>query len=672
MDYYKIKSDLEQNIKDHEEANLAYRIGMPIMSDAQYDDLEDEIKELQNKLSEINPGDDSLDYDTSSVGIVVSDDDDRKGKLPIPMASMEKVKTYEEILSWVNGLNLPKVSLFVLSPKYDGAALCVDEEFDKAWTRGDGKEGQRSHEHFKMVGEAFSKPVGIYTFGELIIPRKAFEDNYSYDAFERRVEEGDDVDYIFGNNAGFANGRNLISGKLNDKTPHEDILPKANYMRFGMQYKGESTPITKQDQLTRLNKMNAVDVPFRVVTAEEMTEELLTDLFYEWSEGYELDGVIIDVDDPLEVQRIGRNRVGNPEYARAYKNPDFAEKKTTKVVNVEWKLSKQGLLKPRVEIVPVVLNGATVTYVTGNNARFIVNMGIAVGEEVEVVRSGMVIPKIVSVGGVKVPEANDKTAIKEAAEQRSHVDVNLPTHCYSCGEDYGWTEGKVDLICENADCPEQQIERVIAFFDVLAVDNMGEGNVKAFFEAGYDTVAKILDMSIEDMSEVDRFGKKKASLIHRSIKAGVNDVYLEKLQHSTGYFKGLGSKKLALVEGMENSSIDEIAQVQGFAKKSAKAYLDGYPKYLEFVKDLPVTIAEKAQPTSDKFKDENVVFSGIRNKDWEIYVVDGGGAVKSGVSKNTTLLVMKETGTGSSKEVKAQGLGVKIINGEEFEALLNG
>ena len=401
---------------------------------------------------------------------------------------------------------------------------------------------------------------------------------------------------------------------------------------------------------------------------EDLTDEFLSELFYKWNEEFELDGVIIDVNDPDEVERLGRDTKGNPHFARAYKHPLFCDILETKITEIEWNLSKQGLLKPVVHIEPIKLNGATTRRVTGNNARFIVNMGIAVGETVKVMRSGMVIPKIIEVGGVVVPDADDKKAIKEAAKLRAHIDVNLPTHCYSCGEEYVWNENKVDLCCVNPDCPEQQLERVIAFFDVMGVDNMGAGNVTAFFDAGYDTIRKILNMTQDDMIAIDRFGKRKATSVFNSIQKGMNNVALPKVQHASGFFRGLGSRKLALVEGMENSSLDDLSKISGFAKKSAESYLLGLPKFNDFFAGLPIRLVVKKVPTSDKYKDQVIVFSGIRNSAWEEAIEDGSGKVGSSVSKKTTLLVVAELGSGTSKEVKADSLGIPVIDAKTFEA----
>jgi len=155
--------------------------------------------------------------------------------------------------------------------------------------------------------------------------------------------------------------------------------------------------------------------------------------------------------------------------------------------------------------------------------------------------------------------------------------------------------------------------------------------------------------------------------VYNSIEKGMYNVSLPKVQHASGFFRGLGSRKLALVEGMESSNIDDLAKVGGFAKKSAQSYLDGLPKFDNFFQGLPITLIVKKVPTSDKYKDQVIVFSGCRNQDWENSIEDGGGKIGSSVSKKTTLLVVGELGSGTSKEVKADSLGITVIDAKTFE-----
>jgi DNA ligase (NAD+) len=197
--------------------------------------------------------------------------------------------------------------------------------------------------------------------------------------------------------------------------------------------------------------------------------------------------------------------------------------------------------------------------------------------------------------------------------------------------------------------------------------------VKQVWDAGYKTVKDILGLSPEDFEKIERFGKRKSQIVHGSIQKAIKDVTLSKVQHATGIFKGLGSKKMALLEHFKTKpTMEEILSIEGFAEISAKSYIDGYDRFFEFLKELPITIQEKkeAEPVSSDMEGTTFVFTGVRRPDLESEIESRGGKIGSSVSKNTTHLIMKSIGSGSSKEKKAVELGVQIMTLEQLENLL--
>ena len=138
-------------------------------------------------------------------------------------------------------------------------------------------------------------------------------------------------------------------------------------------------------------------------------------------------------------------------------------------------------------------------------------------------------------------------------------------------------------------------------------------------------------------------------------------------------FSGLGAKKLALLEGFaDKPTIDQVMEIEGFAEISARTYVENYERFLTFVEGLPVTIEERAEVVlaGTDLVGKQFVFTGVRRKDLEEAIASRGGVIGGSVSKNTTYLVMKAKGSGSSKETKAISLGVKILTVEELEDLL--
>lgn len=592
------------------EANEAYRAGNPIMSDPEWD-------ELVEQLAKQDPSNELL----QEIGFI-AEDDERKEKLPFAMMSMNKCKTPEEIMKWIEKHSLEK-DVFIITPKLDGCSLCANELKHTAHTRGDGEYGQRSHEHFKAFNDS---PLNedIYTYGEVIMPRKRFEEKYA------ETEE---------------NPRNTVAGIMN-KDEVTEKTPDCDYVRYGIVSKNMSQFKTKKEILDYLNARQKNKVDYVLVHKEKLTAEYLKELFVLWSKRYELDGVIIEVDSLEKQEKIGRERNGNPVFARAYKG-DFEEVKETTVTGVTWQISKKGLLKPVIQVEPTRLDGATVTNVTGNNAKFMKENEIGIGTKFTLKRSGMVIPKIVDI-------------VKSTGFELPQI---------ACE----WNKNGVELVTTES-TTEQQIQFLTSFFKILEVDNVSEGVCKQLFDAGFDTVKKILSANQSDFEKIDRFGKRKAEIVYTEIHSKMKNVELSKLQHASGCFENLGSKKLVLLEHLENPSVSNIISIEGFSDISAKAYLDGLVEYKKFVQDLGdlVTVGKTKAvvATSSDMGEYVFVFTGVRRPDLEKEIETRGGKIASGVSKNMTHLVMKEKGSGSSKEQKATELGKEIITVEELEKML--
>ena len=594
-------------------ANEAYRIGKPIMSDKDYDQLVEELELL-------SPNDDVL----TKVGHVVADET-RKSKLPIEMASMNKIKSMNDINDWCRLKNITSHNFVIITPKYDGLSLCVNETTSEAWTRGDGTYGQKSNEHYSRIGNHLSKTSFSFTYGEVMMSKKTFLEKYSSD---------------------FANPRNLVAGLLNSKEA-TDALKDCDYIKYGA-IQSRNMFQSKKQILDELNSNQSVKVPYHICRISDITEELLINLFHEYSVDYEIDGLIIEINDLNTQITLGRETSSNnPIWARAFKHPSFEQSAETEIIGISWNISKQGYLKPTLHISPVKLDGVTVSNVTGNNARFVKDMGIGVGAKVIVKRSGMVIPIIADV-------------IETVEFQMPDVD------------NIDWNENGVELVTLT-ETDDQKLKKNISFFEILESDNVSEGVITQLWDAGYKTISDILNLTTSDLEKIDRFGKRKAKIVHESIQKSVTNVSLSKLQHATGIFKGLGSKKLLLLEDfVTKPTVDQIMSIEGFAEISAKSYVDSYDEFFNFVKDLPITISEKVEvvKTGNDLDGKQFVFTGVRRKDLEEVIVSRGGVIGGSVSKNTTYLVMKEKGSGSSKETKAISLGVTILTVEELEDLL--
>lgn len=601
-----------------EEANKAYRTGNAIMSDKDYDEMVD-------LLFSYDPENEFF----SKVGLEVIDET-RKSKLPIDMASMNKIKTIEDIQNWLRLKGISRNAEIVCTPKYDGLSLCHDEINTNTWTRGDGEYGQKSDEHYKLIQNHLSlkSDTFSYTYGEVIMPKQVFADKYSTE---------------------FANPRNLVAGLLNSKEVTEP-LKDLQFIKYGAIPNDGFYFKTKSDILDMLNSGQEVKVNYHVFEAEDITEDFLIELFRRWSTDYEIDGIILEVNDLALQESLGRETSSNnPCYARAFKHDSFEQRAEADVLGISWNISKHGLLKPVLHITPIKLDGVTVSNVTGNNAKFVKDMGLGIGAKVVVKRSGMVIPLIVEV--------------------LETVDFVMPV---VEGTEIDWNENGIELVTLS-ETDDQKLKQNVAFFEILEADNVSEGIITQLWDAGYQTIEDILNVSQNQLEKIDRFGKRKSQIVYNSIQKSIKDVQLSKLMHASGLFRGLGGKKLALLEHFTTKpTIDQVMEIEGFAEISAKVFVDNYDNFFTFVENLPIKIAEKVEATKvgTDLEGKSFVYTGVRDKESEEIILSRGGKIGGSVSKTTTHLVMKTKGSNSAKELKAISLGVKILTLEELLSIL--
>ena len=456
------------------EANKAYRLGTPIISDNKYDQLIEE-------LSVLSPDDELL----TKVGISV--DDSRKSRLPIEMASMNKIKSMEDLYDWCRLKRISKNEEIIITPKFDGISLCVNELTNEAYTRGDGEFGQKSDEHYKLLNNKL-KDAAIdckksekyfaykeFSYGEVMMSKSMFLSKYT----------------------GFANPRNLVGGLMNSKEV-SPYLKDCDYIKYGFLSLSDDTTVdnpfdTKSELISFLNKNQEIKVNSYLCKISELTEELLIDLFHKWSTEYEIDGVIIEINDLKLQEKLGRETSSNnPVWARAFKHPSFVQSAETEIIGITWNISKQGYLKPVAHVNPIKLDGVTVSNVTLNNANWVRDLGLGVGAIVRIVRSGMVIPLITDV-------------IKP-------VDFVMPDI-----PNIGWNENGVELITLT-ETDEQKLKKIIAFFEILEAKNVSEGVITQLWDAGYTTIKDILKLTTSDLEKIDRFGKRKSSIVYNSIQ----------------------------------------------------------------------------------------------------------------------------------------------------------
>ena len=598
----------------------------PILTDTLYDIIREYTLEKYPKNEAANEGHTKCEVDVSKT----------KVKLPYELWSMDKIKpTTDALDKWLKtykGQN-------VLSAKLDGiSALYVNEgdKNPKLYTRGNGRYGQ---DITPLIPHLIRKDVtNVAVRGEIIIKKEIFKKKYA---------------------SKFSNPRNFVAGVVNKKTVDADVLNDLDFVPYEL----ISPELKPSEQLKYLDTLwTTPNTPKTVVyeVNHKISNEILSQLLLKWREDYEyeIDGVIVVND------KIYPRPTKNPEYAFAFKMVISDQVAEAKVVDVLWSASKDGYLKPRVQIEPVTLGGAKIEFATGFNAKFIVDNKIGIGAVVSIIRSGDVIPHIIS---VVIP-----------AEKPL-----LPSEAYK------WNDTHVDIILDNKEDNETVREKnITAFFKGIEVDGLGPGNVKKIISAGFNSIPKIIGMSKADFLTVPGFKEKTATKLYNGISFQTDKASLPELMTSSNIFgRGFGEKRFISILKMypeillstdeASKKVSEIIKVDGIAKKTAVQFVEKIPEFVEFMKTAKLTdkLCNNIDP-NDQNEDKShalygkkIVLSGFKDKKRIIEKLKAvGGENASSVTKQTFIVVVGDKDCDTDKANQAMIYEIPVLTKDEFEA----
>jgi len=558
-------------------------------------------------------------------------DHENRAELPVWLGSMNKFKPEDDkaIIKWIAS---NKATEYIIEDKLDGISclLIVKNGNIKIYTRGDGVVGADISylvEHLKNIPKKIKENVIVR--GELIMKNELFKKRYSNE---------------------YANPRNMVSGLIGSKTMKEGVK-YIEFIAYEMINPGKANK--PSEQLEYLEQIGFTTVWREIV--ENVNVESLMETIIRSKEisKYEIDGIIVQPNSSYQ-----RNTSGNPQYAFAFKMRLSDNLIRAKVLGVQWNVSKWGLLKPRVEIEPVQLGGVTISWASGFNAKFIAEKIIGPDAEIEITRSGDVIPYIVSV-------------VKKAKE------ADMPKISYI------WNETGVDIqTTEYQD--EMNVKRISSFFSDIGIKYLGEKNVQKIYESGHDTLLKIIMASKDDFQKVPGFGDKMAERSWNNIHNGLKDLSIPLALGASGVFGiGLGTKKITTLmtdfpellkasETMKNEDIlERIIKVEGFSHITAKKVVDNLEQAKQFILDMRqyATFNEVSVPQNQGgcLRDMKIVLSGFRDKKLEDAIVERGGKVTTTVSKQTSILVVASIDAEpSGKAAKAKEFGIEIVQLKDF------
>ena len=596
-------------------ANEAYRnTSKPIVSDEIYDLLEDRLKELDPENPFFNK--------IGAVPLL------NKVKLPFWMGSLDKIKDDAKVLDkWKATFD----GDVLISDKLDGNSALVHYKNGTAtlYSRGNGKIGQNiSHLIPFLKFPVVRENVAIR--GEIIISKKNW-------------------DIIHENHPEFSNARNLVAGILHSKTPDAQIAQYIEFISYELIESPES--LIPSDSMKYISDLGFKVVYNTILKPKDVNVQNLSDiLVYRRSvSDFEIDGIVV-YENKVHTLASGKN----PKYAFAFKSILTQTEAEVTVTNVEWNISKDGYYKPTVFFDTINLGGVNIQKATGFNAAFIEKNNIGEGAKIIIIRSGDVIPHILRVIKGTVAEFP-----KEAWE---------------------WNESHIDIRVKQKESMnvQQKLKILEHFAKTLDIKFVAKGVLTKLIEAGFDSIPKLFKITVEDLLKLDGFKKTSAEKIVKSLQ----DTYttatcIEMMTASNIFGHGFGSRKLSsIIDKIPQilhgkvPTLEEVKSVEGIGEISAKAFLEGLPKFFEFMRSIPMECKSESSSSSSNdadFKEMKVIFTGFRNKEWESLIEKHGGTVVTSISKNTTLVVAADPTETSSKLEKARTLGIKIISKSQFE-----
>jgi len=630
-------------------ASKKYYNDSPVLTDDEFDFLRDEVEKRDPKHPVL-----------SKIGAPLPKVTEiKKVNLPFHMGSMDKFKLSDtkKFTTWLTNHKGP----YTISDKLDGVSALYYWHENKAhlYKRGDEQIGSDISflipyiPSLNKLKEFKEKTLAIR--GELIISL----DNY--DAFTGDKTNHKDTTKTPSKDGPSSNPRSTVAGLTNKKTIDPNITKLIDFVAYE-----KITPREiHTDQLKTIDKYGFITVHHslqKTITFEKLIE-LLQDR--KKSGKYECDGIIITDNNLHNI-----NKTKNPEYAFAFK--ELPEKNTAecKVIEIEWNVSKDGYIKPTVLIEPVQLSGVTIKRATGFNAKFIKDNKIGPGSIIQIVRAGDVIPHIEKV-------------IKATGESMP----NFP---------YVWNETDVDIILDenknkNKDITrEHKVSELTYFVTHMNMKFLNEQTVGKLYDAGFDSIIKILSVTKQELLTLDNFKETMANKIYETIQNSIKDIDILIFAHASNIFgHNFGSRRLKkifeiypkVITWIKNKTkqeiVDAIKEIEGFEETLSSQFAENIVEFEKLINKLPSNIKSKVQEyknTVEIVEDKKIsgkifVFSDFRNKEWEAYIETHGGKISSSVSSKTDYLVTTkdaiDAGT-NSKVKKASELKVEIVNKDNF------
>jgi len=646
-------------------ALIAYHVeDAPIMEDAAYDILFDELLALEEEHPELA----MPDSPTRRVGGL--SDKFQKVQHLEPMGSLEKVTTEEGLRKWDDDvrkrLGTDEPVAYVLEPKIDGLAVNLTYEngvLVRGATRGDGIQGEDVSPNLRtikaiplrMKGEP---PAVIEVRGEVYLPLTGF----------RELNER-----LAGTNQKLApNPRNAAAGSLRQKNAAITGDRPLSIWVYGAGHREGVEFGTQFGMLEWLREHGLRTNPYaeRLESIDEVAAACV-----EWEKrrlelDYEIDGVVIKVDSLDQQRRLGVLH-SRPRWARAYKWAPMTA--VTRLLEIRIRVGRTGALNPWAIMEPVQVGGVTVTRATLHNEEDINRKGIREKDDVIVQRAGDVIPQIVGPAG---------------PHRRGTREFRMPSHCPLCGTEIVKPEGEAMHRCPNRACPSRGLETLINWVEGPAdIDGVGERTIRILWEMGLvRSLPDLYRLQKEQLLELDGFAEISATNAIEQIEASRTRVPFSRVLLGLN-ISGIGwvlaqnlARHLGTIEGLMAATPEEIAEVEGFGPDRAEGVAEWFADdenraLVDELRGLGLNfeLSAEERPREGRLTGSAYVITGTLERfsrdDAKARLEALGAKVTDSVSAKTTGLVVGEE-PGASKLTKAQKAEVPILSETDLLELL--
>jgi len=575
--------------------------------------------------------------------------------LPIPMWGLAKHKDDHAL-----GIYLKKYDdcEFTITDKLDGVSVYLEYSRPNGspiitthmYKRGDEKEGSDityilSYLPYPELslneGEIFAVRA------EIVMPLKTFNDKYASDV---------------------KNTRNMVAGLLNSKTLETSKIADLHIVAYHI-YAPIEHELPQSKQLDILKSRGFRIPEFSIITSDNLTTENLTSLtnLRKSRSLYDIDGLCIAADIPLALPTHKE-----PEHVVAFKIQGETAK--VKVEFVDWNVDKLGIWRPRIKFDSVILDGASLSWATANNARWVEQYGLGPGAIVLITRSGGVIAKVLDTLHRVEPQFPDSPYRWIENDEGENVHIALP---------------------EGTESDDQKIKKIVSFFEERNSEFLAVTTITKLYKGGLNTLYKLFESTWEDIAKIEGFQKKSAERIIENIKKAITKAPIHEIMAASGCFPGFGKKRLKLIVDNKQIIKDDIKlwninkddyeelrlgilSISSIGPKLADKFIEHLPDFKDWFNEHEkwINITDDVNDDFDKeissddlgLNKQVIVFSGTRpDMNLQRLIEKRGGRVSSAVSGKTTLVVVKSLEAKISTKVQtAIDKGVNVLSFESF------